>query len=271
MLHNTKKIQGRSLKARDGIIGEVKDVYFDDYDWTVRYLVVETGASLNQRRVLISPDVLHALDWSQQVFPVDLTMAQVRKSPDIDTNKPVSRQHEAALREYYNWPGYWAVPGGGVGLVPPMIPPTPAANPSEPGFTDGDTAPRRRGDPYLRSVHDTLGYHIEATDGDIGHVEDFLIDDMVWRIRYLVIDTRNWLPGRKVLVAPDWIGRVSWGTRRVYVSLMRDAIKAGPAYDPASSWDPDYATRLHDYYGRPRYSDWDADVTAGSPKSRRKI
>lgn len=271
MLRNLKQIEGRSLQAQDGVVGEVKDVYFDDHHWHVRYLVVQTGAWLHKRKVLISPEVLSGLDWSRQAFPVNLTIDQVRNSPSIDTDEPVSRQHEETLRQYYGWPPYW----GGVftegGIVPPPITtPIPAGNTSEPGLTDGE-APLRRpnGNPYLRSANDTLHSHIEAEDGSIGHVADFLFDDDAWRVRYLVIDTRNWLPGRKVIVAPEWIRDVSWERRAVRVDLTRDAIKNSPLYDPEAPWNAAYAAELHDYYGRPRYSDWDKDIVAGAPHEKR--
>jgi hypothetical protein len=271
MVRNLKQIEGRALQARDGVIGEVKDVYFDDYDWHVRYLVVETGAWLHKRKVLVSPEACAGLDWKLQVFPVNLTKDQVRNSPAIDTNKPVSRQHEEALREYYGWPTYWGAVFAEGGIAAPIVAPTPAANTSEPGFTDGDTPLRQpKGDPHLRSANDTRNYHIEATDGPIGHLEDFLVDENGWRIRYLVVDTRNGWPGKKVLVAPSWTKDVSWEKRRVTVDLTRDAIKHSPPYEPSDPWNSDYAAELHDHYERPRYSDWDKDIAAGAPRLHRK-
>lgn len=267
MIQKTEKIKGRSLQARDGKIGEVTDVYFDDHYWHVRYLVVETGAWLKKRKVLISPEMFRPRDGDAKTIPVDLTMEQVRSSPSIDTDKPISRQQEETLRQYYGWPPYWGgVAGGGIGI--PVIAPIPAGNTSEPGYTDGDL-PLKKGDPYLRSVNDTVGYRIAAVDGEIGHLEDFLSDDEVWRIRYLLIDTRNWLPGKEVIIAPDWIREIRWETKMVYVDLTRDQIKGSPPFDSLSPWNSAYAANLHDYYGRPRYSDWDRDITAGAPPLRR--
>src|SRR5688572_14442041 len=167
MVRNLKQIEGRALKARDGILGEVRDVYFDDRDWHVRYLVVQTGTWLHRRKVLISPEAFCGLDWGLQVFPVNLTTEQVRNSPGIDTDKPVTRQHEEALRQYYGWPPYWGPIFADGGLAAPILAPTAAANTSAPGLTDGN-APLRKGDPHLRSANDTRGYHIEASDGPIG-------------------------------------------------------------------------------------------------------
>lgn len=252
LLRNAKQLEGHALRARDGAIGQVKDFYFDDHHWHIRYCVVETGKWLQSRRVLISPAVMGDYDPALRVFPVDLTMEQVRTSPDVDTAKPVSRQHEEALRQHYGWPGYWDGVFGAGGLATPITTPTPAANTSEPGLTDGDMPLKKRGDPYLRSVNDTIGYHLEASDGAIGHAEDFLIDDKDWRIRYIVVDTRNWWPGKKVIVAPAWILDVSWEKARVVVDLTRDMIKNSPPYEPTMSWSEDYAVALHEHYGRPR-------------------
>lgn len=261
MIDSVKQMEGRALRARDGTIGKVKDLYFDDSHWHVRYLVVTTGSWLNERRVLIAPESLHPMDRMAQEFPVNLTMDQVRNSPGIESDRPVSRQREIELRGYYGWPPYWGAVYDAGGVAMPVIPPLPP-----PTAEPGQAAERPAGDPHLRSVNEVAGYGIEATDGMIGHVEDFLVDDTAWRIRYLVIDTRNWLPGRKVLVSPEWIRRVSWTEHRVHVDLSREAVKSSPAYEGSVDWNTEYAGRLHDYYRRPRYSDWDKDITAGAPK-----
>jgi len=252
LLRNAKRLEGHALRARDGMLGEVKDFYFDDHHWHVRYCVVETGRWLHSRRVLISSEVLGDYDATLEAFPVDLTMEQVRRSPDVDTDKPVSRQHEETLRQHYGWPGYWGIVLGADGLANPILEPTPATSDADAGFTDGDRPLKRRGDPFLRSVNDTIGYRLEASDGALGHVEDFLIDDEDWRIRYLVVDTRNWWAGRKVVVAPAWILDVSWEKARVAVDLTRNMIKNSPPYEPTMPWSEDYAGALHEHYGRLR-------------------
>ena len=266
MLRNTKQLKGRALHARDGDLGEVKDIYFDDHHWHVRYFAVQTGAWLNKRQVLIAPEALEPLDWNHGTFPTNLTADQVRNSPGIDTAKPVSRQHEEALRVYYGWPAYWDSAFVSGGLAAPIIAPTPAANTAEPGLTDGESPLAKRGDPRLRSVNDTKGYRIDVIDGVIGHVHDFLVDERGWRIRYIVVDTGKWWPGRKVLVAPAWIKHISSSDRSVAVDLTRDAIKGSPPYDESAPWTAGYSAELHDYYRKPRYSDWDGDVTAGAPR-----
>jgi hypothetical protein len=109
------------------------------------------------------------------------------------------------------------------------------------------------GDSRLRSARDVMGYYIEATDGDIGHVDDFLIDDSEWAIRYMIVDTRNWWPGKKVLISPEWISQVSWPDSRVYVDLTREGVKTAPEYDPSRPVEREYETRLYRHHDRPSY------------------
>lgn len=266
MLESLKQMRGRALRARDGEIGSVKDFYFDDHFWHIRYLVVSTGRWLDQRDVLIGPEALEAADHVDQVFPVALTKEQVRHSPGVETDKPVSRQHEAVLRQYYGWPPYWGAVFDAGGLATPIATPVPTSQAAA-GYDDGNTAPRRRGDPHLRSTKEVEGYGIEASDGGIGHVEDYIADTETWRIRYLIIDTRNWWPGKQVLVSPEWIDRVSWTERRVFVDLTRAAVKESPPYEGSVNWNLEYTALLHDYYGRPRYADWDRIMAAGGKQS----
>jgi hypothetical protein len=255
MLRNAKTLERFELRARDGVLGHVTDFYFDDEQWTIRYFVVDTGGWLSGRQVLISPRAVHSPEWEKRLLPVDLTQDQVRKAPGLDREQPVTREEELALTQYYNWPAYWAFSGagyadGGLGMsVPPPTVPDP----------DVMRAARRRversvvAEHHLRSVRDVTGHAIEAVDGALGHVEDFLIDDGRWDIRYLVVDTRNWLPGKKVLVAPEWIHGIGWEEAKVGVDLPREAIEASPPYDAAHPPADDYLHRLHDHYDRPRY------------------
>ena len=276
MLHNTKTLEGYALRACDGDIGHVKDFYFDDHDWHVRYFVVDTGSWLTGRRVLISPEAVNGQLWADRVIPVDLSQEQVRNSPSVDTAKPVSRQHEMELRHYYGWPPYWGVVFPEAAMSPPSpVAPLDAptqryARPTEQSKHAAGTGEHESsGDSHLRSTGEVNQYHVEATDGAIGHVDDFLIDDDGWRIRYLVIDTRNWWPGKKVIVAPGWIREVNWAESKVFVGLTRATIKGCPEYDPSKPVTAEYAGRLHDYYGRPRYPDWDPDHK--SAESRRNF
>lgn len=261
-LQSVGKLTGKAIHASDGELGKVDQFLFDDESWTIRYLVVSTGAVLG-RNVLISPI---SIDQRQMTdgLRLSLTKEQIRNSPDIDTDKPVSRQHEAEYFNYYGYPYYW----GGTGLwgaasYPLAYPP---ASPTV-GYPDrvsgysGTAAAaraqttREEGDQHLRSTKEVIGYYIEANDGNIGHVEDFLLDDENWAIRYIVVDTVNWWPGKKVVINPQWIKDVSWADSRVYVDLSRDRIKTAPEYDPDRMIDREYENELHDYYRRPKYRD----------------
>lgn len=269
MLKNAKSLEGYELRARDGAIGTVKDIYFDDERWHVRYFVVETGAWLTGRRVLISPTAVAAPRWEQHALATGLSQEQVRNSPDIDTDRPVSRQQEAELHRYYAWPHYWAAPALGTGYAAPIAPvvappaaalrslnqPDAAALAAQERSGSGGAAEASetaKGDPHLRSAQVVRGYHVEATNGSIGHVEDFLIDDATWAMRYLLVDTRNWWPGKKVLVPLASIREIDWPSSTLRVDLTREAIKTGPEFDESRPVASDYTDRLEAHYGHMR-------------------
>jgi hypothetical protein len=241
MLRSLKDFRGYRIHATDGNIGKVHDFFFDDEFWILRYVVVDTGHWLPGRKVLLTPGVLADPDWRQRAFNVALTREQVRSSPDVDTDRPVSRQHEIHLHEHYGWPFYWAPSGD---LVGPIMP-APAVEQSPP------TQP---GDPHLRSVREIIGYDVEADDGEIGCVDDFIAGCENWTVRYLVVAIRKWLPGRKVLISPQWlVGPISWAGRTVKIILSRESIRNSPNYDATAPVNREYEGQLHDFYGRPRY------------------
>lgn len=251
MLRSMKKdLRGFAVGATDGDIGQVEECYFDDASFTVRHLVVDTGGWLGGRKVLISPMALRAIDWDGKRINAALTKAQVEKSPAIDTDRPVSRQHEVEYYSYYGYPYYWAGPylWGAYPYPLPLSDRATSLEKERHWDWAGDG-----GDPHLRSSAEVTGYHIAAMDGDIGHVEDFLVDDATWTIRYMIVDTRNWWPGKKVVVSPEWIERVDWSDAKVHVGVTREQIKKSPEYDPSGPVERDYETRLHDHYGRPSY------------------
>jgi hypothetical protein len=263
MLLNARDLQGLPIHATDGELGKVDEFLFDDRSWAVRYLVVDTGPWLLGQQVLIAPASIGAVDWGAGWLPVNLTREQVENSPSIESHLPVSRQHEEELSQYYGWPAYWGEAGvWGGGIYPMMGPPMGAVGPEWEAAVGAPTAEEARermaegqeGDPHLRSTKEVAGYHLHATDGDIGHVETFLIEDGTWAIRYLIVDTRNWWPGKKVLLPPQVIRAVSWAQALVDVDLTRDQIRSAPEWDPLlTSIDRDYETRLFEHYGRPGY------------------
>ena len=247
MLRRIKELNGFQLGARDGEIGRVKDLYFEDENWTVRYLIVDTNKWLPGRQVLISPFAVRNIREEDRVVDLDLTQNQIKASPSIDADKPVSRRYEMQYYAYYNWPYYW----NGPGLWGPAAYPRQGLRPipEDQAYPMGEP----KGDPHLRSTDATRGYHIHARDHEIGHVDDFVLDDESWVIRYLEVDTRNWWPGKHVLVATQWVSEVSWHESLVRVDLMRDAIQQAPALDRATAISRDYEARLYAHYKREPY------------------
>lgn len=257
MLRSVNGLEKCAIEATDGPIGHVDQFYFDDETWVIRYLVVEAGTWLLSRRVLVSPIAIEDADWEARRLRVALTRAQVANSPDVDTRAPVSRRIEREYFDYYGWPYYWAGTGmSGFVDVPRAVARERDARAE--ADVDPQAAPAKEyGDPHLRNTDEVTGCHIEAIDGEIGHVEDLLADDETWGVRYLVVDTRNWWPGKKVLVAPEWVVSVSWADARVAVDLPREAIKNAPEYDPSAPVSREYEGRLYEYYSRPTY--WGRD------------
>src|SRR5579863_4231445 len=252
MLKSVTHLQGVTIRATDGEIGKVDQFYFDDETWAIRYLVVNTSRWLDGRLVLISPISLAQKDLESKRVDVALTKKQIENSPHIDTHKPISRQHEAIYMGYYGYPYYW---GGshlwGVGSYPAGL------TVQREAVTEAEAAEARAAkepaDSHLRTTQEVAGYHIEATDGEIGHVKDFLFDDETWAIRYLEVDTRNWWPGKKVLVSPAWIDNVSWPDSKVYITLSRETIKNGPEWIDSMPVTREYEAKLFGHYARLPY------------------
>jgi len=251
VLTKTTHFKGLAIRATDGDLGTVDELYFDDETWAIRYLTVDTAGWLGGRQVLISPISVVQTDWQARRLDVALTKKQVENSPDIATHQPVSRQHEAAYLSYYGYPDYW----GGPYLWGPALQPSQlAAVCTAP--TEEARAERIRQESmasHLRSTEAVTGYHIGAADGEIGHVDGFVVDDEAWAIRYIEVATRNWWPGKRVLVSPAWIERVSWTDSEVYVGLSREAIQNGPEYVESMPITREYENRLYFHYGRPPY------------------
>jgi PRC-barrel domain len=251
MLRNAKDLHGIAIHATDGEIGTVDQLYFDDETWAIRYLTVETGGWLGGRVVLISPiSVIGQPNWESKRLSVSLTKKQVENSPDVNTRQPMSREHEIAYLGYYGYPFYW----GGSSLWGAELYPGGLAIPATPlvaiPTTEIQPAPA---DSHLRSAEEVTGYYIQASDGEIGHLDGFIVDDETWAIRYIEVATRNWWPGKKVLVSPAWIHRVSWEESKVYVELSRENIQNGPEYSESQLITREYETSLYAHYGRPPY------------------
>ena len=224
MRKNINSMIGFSIMATDGELGEVIDFYFDDESWTMRYMVVQASSWLRGRKVLISFASIKKIDCEASAFLVDLSCDQVRNSPDIDTNSPVYRQHELELHEHYMLQPYWIdVSVFALGIN----------NDSFLGLQDEEenTSEPPSGDQHLRSARQIEGYLIHATDGEIGHAKDFIIDLENWLITFLIVDTRNLLAGRKVLLSTQDIKSIEWTDSEVYVNISRGAIIESPEFD----------------------------------------
>jgi uncharacterized protein YrrD len=256
MKRSLKKLEGFTLRETDGEIGKVEDFYFDDQSWTIRYLIVRTGGWLSERKVLISPSVLQQADWDNKEFPVKLTKKQIENSPDIDTEKPVSRQQEEQLASYYPWEGYWGTDvdehGAGIlGMMPSELYQSGNVQVQNPQNNVSD----EHSDPHLRSADELKGYAIHTTDGQIGKVDDFIIDDRNWKINFLVVDTGTWLDRDKVLLSTKWITGVKWDNSVVIVNISTDAVQNSPDYDESQLNDNVYEKNLYNHYGK----DWTAE------------
>lgn len=251
MRRSIDDIQGYSVSARTGDdLGKVSSFLFDDDSWTVRYLTVDTGGWLSEQLVIVDPSAVDIAAAAGRDLRLDLTKEQVEASPSIDADAPVSRQKMTDLHEHYGWPMWWAADMQGT-VMPPILPP--GTSGSESAEESASVLVAERGDSNLRSTAEVMGYQVEAADGSIGHVEDFVVDDEAWVLRYVVVDTRDWLPGKHVLVAVPWIRDIDWSARVVRFDLEKESIEESPPFDPEAGVNREYEERLYDYYGRPRY------------------
>ncbi|MEO7065676.1 MAG: PRC-barrel domain-containing protein [Rhodanobacter sp.] len=265
MLSTVKHLRNYAIHTTDGAIGHVRDVYFDDHSWVVRYLVVETSGLRPVRKVLISPISVTSVDAMKRVLTLSITRQQVEDSPGIDTDKPLSRGHERSVLGYYGYPYYWDAEGlRGTGSFSSAL-----LNMSERGMAtpphgaaDIERAQEIQeaglgsdADIHLHSCREVAGYRIEAADGRMGQVAGFLLEESTWAIRYLVVNTSKWWSDHDVLVAVQWISNVRWLDNTVTVALTCQAVKDSPAYDPERAMGREQEAALFEHYGRDAY--WD--------------
>lgn len=250
MLRNSSEINGYTIGATDGQLGKVTDFLFDDDTWLVRWLVIDTGSWLAGRKVLLPPSVLSHFSPVNDQFSVRLTKQQIKDSPGVDTDLPVSRQIETNTYDYYGWNPYWSsgLYMGGYGWGGGSMPPA-AYGESLRRAQEIAAEEQEDNDLHLRSVNAVTGYHIHANDGEIGHVADFLVDDAEWGIHYIVVNTKNWWPGKKVLVSPRSIKEIDWNSRLVNLNVSRQRLKDAPLYEAGSVIDRAYENHFNNYYG----------------------
>ncbi len=265
MLRSMNDLEDYAIHASDGNIGHLKDFTFDDNAWVIRYLVVDAGAWLSSRMVLISPIGLGAPNWGEKTIPVSITKEQVRNSPAYDVQKPVTKRNEVEYLGYYNYPYYWGGPslwgndiypgrfttGSGGFNAPPFVlrPPPP-----QPEDTEADPHTVHA----LRSGKGLIGTRVVGSDGDIGLIKDLLIDEQSWAIRYLVVKTSGWSQFHQVLIAPKWIKTISWTDTVISIDMSRHDVKGAPHFDSSVTIDRQFEAGLHEHYGQPGY--WIVEV-----------
>ncbi|MGV8084819.1 MAG: PRC-barrel domain-containing protein [Candidatus Bilamarchaeum sp.] len=220
MLRSLKSLFDYGLKATDGEIGSVNDFYFDDQLWTIRYLVLKTHKWLPGRDVLISPLSLGQPDWEHRIVPTMLNKVQIEQSPDIKSHTIVTREEEERLIKYYNWSPYWT----------------------------------NKPNTHLQSARQVLGYTIATRDDPFGSVDDLIIDDHDWHVRYFVVTT-SLIPSKKVLLSLDWIKEIVHSGKKVHVDLLKKQVENSPEYNIDQPVNRGYEEVLYDYYGKPKY--WD--------------
>jgi len=219
MLQSIKQLYGNKLAAIDGDIGHVKDFYFDDENWVVRYLVADTGSWLTDRLVLLTPHAFGTLDLDDKTLHIKLLKKKIQDSPSIESHKPVSRQYEADYYTYYGWPTYWDGSAmWGIGGYPVVLPPSKKEMEIQKKY-------HHRDDKHLRSMQAVTGYHIQSVDGEIGHVNSFMVDDKNWAIHELVVETGHWYSGKEILIPTGKVKRISYEEAKVFVSLTKADIQ----------------------------------------------
>ncbi|MBD3307616.1 PRC-barrel domain containing protein [candidate division KSB3 bacterium] len=248
IFRSIKFLADYTIRATDGEIGTIHDFLCDEVTWTLRYLVVDTGRWLPGRKVLLATTAVESADAEEQQFAVNLTKAQVKDSPEIDVERPITLKEQIHLHDYFTWPYYWTTHDFSAAFTP-TAPPIPQ-NRTDRRPTTGEL---KLQDPHLKSTNAVRGYHIQAQDGEIGHVDDFLIEEEQWKLRYVIVDTRNWLPGKHVLIAPEWITNLDVLDEKVHVDLKQEAIKSSPEYVPSERLNRAYENELYEHYGLPKY------------------
>jgi hypothetical protein len=253
MLQVISPLKGFAIEASDGRIGTVADFLFDDASWKVRWLVIDCGTWLTGRKVLIHPSAILQQDLERQQFVVGLTKSQVEGSPELSEDEPVSQQMESQLYSYYGWDPLWrgpylsAIPGA---MASPLLAPhymgLGTADEAE-ARSDGPAS--RGADPHLRSVVEVTGYRVHGIDGEIGHIENLMIDAADWSVRYFIVDTRNWWFGKRVLISPLAVKTVDWFDRHFDLNVSRELVKTSPPWDPLIAFNDEYAKRLQKHYG----------------------
>jgi hypothetical protein len=248
MMQVISALKGFAIDATDGGFGTVVDFLFDEVSWKVRWLVVDCGTWRDGHKVLIHPSAVSSIDFEDECFEVNLTKAQIEASPDEFEDLPVSRQAEMRLFEHYGWDPAWSgsnvLSASGAMASPWMTPPYFGFGSTENPIDEATVAE----DSHLRSFEEIVGYRIHARDGEIGHIENFMLDGSSWSLRFLIVDTSNWWFGARVLIVPSSVTNIDWSDRRIHVDASLDDIKTSPVWDPLVAFTEIEAKRLLHHY-----------------------
>jgi hypothetical protein len=224
-----RRLEGFRVLGEGETLGKVMDAYFDDHVWAVRDLVV-AGSGRHARLWWLSPHSILRIDQRRRTIETTITAAQWRTTAPDEPDTAIPRATWTGLLKYYGFPYSWR------GLDRAVAPRVPSSSGPE---------------LHLRSERRFRHYLVHALDGELGHVEDLLVDEHSWAVRYLVVDTRRWRPGGRVLLAPEWVLYVSWLEQSVHTSLEQKTVRTAPPYDRRTRIDRAYEARLRQHYGRP--------------------
>lgn len=244
MLLSIDHLKGYKISGIDGDIGHVDSFLFEDTTWHIRYLVVDTTMFIFGKKVLLSPHCINSIHLD--VLNVELSVDQIRNSPLIDTDKPVSRQKEAELHRFYGWPYYWenTAPIGVMGATP-VVPPMGDLN---------KPLPENEGDPHLRSTGEVIGYWVNSkTEKPIGIVKDFIANTDDWHMPFSVVETGEKTERKQVLITTDWIRKILWEKDSVSVTIPERVLNGLKTFNPHEPINSVYEEILYDYYGIPQY------------------
>ncbi len=246
MLISYSRIKLSSLDGSDGNIGTISDMIVDGDQWAVRYIQVNIGKWLPGRIVPLQPDSIVERDWAIPLAKTNVSADAIENSPEVRSPRPVSRAMEVELAKHFDWQPYWSGGfGHELGGVPPLSPSLVIDKKKQQEIESTQV--------NLRSANEVIGYKVHEADGEMGSVYDLIVDDLAWLVRYIVVDTGNWLPGKKVMLAASWIEQISWTEKAMHLDLTKDQVRGMPQYDPEQAVNRQHEEQLYDYYGRPVY------------------
>lgn len=255
MLANTQELKGFEVVNEDEEVGKIEDYYFDKDYWVTRYIVVDTGNWLIERDVLISPESIENIDYGEGKIYLNISTDKIENSPPVLKDEPLLRTQEKDLADYFNWPYYWSAAETGKpgvsGLSPNNL--IREITIQENMDQQNPNINKEEVEAGLRSINEMINYNIHAVDGEIGHIEKFILDDDNWLVRYLVVDKRDFLPGKKVVLAPEWITNIDWVREEVKYNLKKEEIKNAPEYDPEIPVSEVYEKKLYEHYDKEKY------------------